>query len=450
MPPAAPPDEDATTLFQSRFRPTNLPRAPFRLVVQSGPDAGLERQLDGSAPRLLLGSGPACDLRISDRMVSRRHAALDVRDELLRIVDLGSRNGTRVNGVLVSDAGLAGGELIRVGETEIAVSRARASEPGRVPTAMRFGRVVGASLELRRLYPLCERLAHSDIPVVIEGETGTGKEALAESFHELGRRAKGPWVVFDCTAVPPNLLESELFGHERGAFTGAVSNRKGVFEQAHHGTLFIDEIGDLDVALQAKLLRAIERSEVRPLGGDRVVRVDVRIIAATRRDLDREVQAGRFRDDLFHRLAVARVELPPLRDRRGDVAILARHFAEELGGDANAIPAEVVARWEDYAWPGNIREIRNAVARYLALGELGRLDAATAPAGESMVDWVEEILALGLPLSDARDRVIQGFEERYIVRALQSSGGNVTHAARAAGVGRRYFQTLKARRQSEK
>lgn len=450
MPPAAPPDEDATTLFQSRFRPTNLPRAPFRLVVQSGPDAGLERQLDGSAPRLLLGSGPACDLRISDRMVSRRHAALDVRDELLRIVDLGSRNGTRVNGVLVSDAGLAGGELIRVGETEIAVSRARASEPGRVPTAMRFGRVVGASLELRRLYPLCERLAHSDIPVVIEGETGTGKEALAESFHELGRRAKGPWVVFDCTAVPPNLLESELFGHERGAFTGAVSNRKGVFEQAHHGTLFIDEIGDLDVALQAKLLRAIERSEVRPLGGDRVVRVDVRIIAATRRDLDREVQAGRFRDDLFHRLAVARVELPPLRDRRGDVAILARHFAEELGGDANAIPAEVVARWEDYAWPGNIREIRNAVARYLALGELGRLDAATASAGESMVDWVEEILALGLPLSDARDRVIQGFEERYIVRALQSSGGNVTHAARAAGVGRRYFQTLKARRQSEK
>jgi len=450
VPPAAPPDEDATTLFQSRFRPTNLPRAPFRLVVQSGPDAGLERQLDGSAPRLLLGSGPACDLRISDRMVSRRHAALDVRDELLRIVDLGSRNGTRVNGVLVSDAGLAGGELIRVGETEIAVSRARASEPGRVPTAMRFGRVVGASLELRRLHPLCERLAHSDIPVVIEGETGTGKEALAESFHELGPRAKGPWVVFDCTAVPPNLLESELFGHERGAFTGAVSNRKGVFEQAHHGTLFIDEIGDLDVALQAKLLRAIERSEVRPLGGDRVVRVDVRIIAATRRDLDREVQAGRFRDDLFHRLAVARVELPPLRDRRGDVAILARHFAEELGGDANAIPAEVVARWEDYAWPGNIREIRNAVARYLALGELGRLDAATAPAGESMVDWVEEILALGLPLSDARDRVIQGFEERYIVRALQSSGGNVTHAARAAGVGRRYFQTLKARRQSEK
>src|SRR4029077_11022397 len=166
------------------------------------------------------------------------------------------------------------------------------------------------------------------VPVIIEGETGTGKEVLAESIHETSARAKGPFVVFACTTVPVNLVESELFGHERGAFTGAVAARKGVFEQAHGGTLLIDEIGDLDAALQPKLLRAIERSEIRRVGASHPTRVDVRILAATRRDLDREVQLGRFRDDLFHRLAVGRLELPPLRARRGDVALLARSFVK--------------------------------------------------------------------------------------------------------------------------
>jgi DNA-binding NtrC family response regulator len=344
---------------------------------------------------------------------------------------------------------------VRIGATVLRFEYRAAGVRAEISPATHFGHVVGVSTEMRRLYPLFERLAASRFPLIIEGETGTGKEVLGESLHEEGPRAAGPFIVFDCTAVPPNLMEAELFGHERGAFTGAVGSRKGVFEQAHGGTLFIDEIGDLDVLLQAKLLRAIERSEIRRLGGE-LLQVDVRILAATRRDLDTEVQTGRFRDDLFHRLAVARVELPPLRRRRGDIPVLASHLCEQLGGDPQLLPREIVARWEDYGWPGNVRELRNAVARHLALGELANLDpeqwsqtlrgVADAAAGRepaSVDDLMEQVLRL--PLGDARQRLVDEFERRYIARMLENHGGNVTRAAEAAGVARRYFQTIKAR-----
>jgi DNA-binding NtrC family response regulator len=396
---------------------------------------------------MLLGSGPACDLRLRDRTISRRHAALDVRAEGLRIVDLGSRNGTRVNGVRISDAFLVGGETVQLGDTPISVTRGAPTNNPKPPIESQFGHMVGASLEMRRLYPLCQRLAAADIPVIIEGETGVGKEVLARALHEAGPRQKAPFVVFDCTAVPPNLVESELFGHARGAFTGASAERKGVFARADTGTIFIDEIGDLDLPLQAKLLRVIERSEFRPVGSDEMQRVDVRIIAATRRDLDREVQAGRFRDDLFHRLAVARVELPPLRDRKGDIPLLAQHFATQAGAPLSALPADVLTRWAENPFPGNVRELKNAVLRFLVLGELGRVPAqAVLDDSASAGDWLQELLALDLPISEARDEALRVFEKRYIERALSQTGGNVTQAARAAGVGRRYFQTLKSRR----
>jgi transcriptional regulator with GAF, ATPase, and Fis domain len=273
---------------------------------------------------------------------------------------------------------------------------------------------------------------------------------LAESLHDRGPRASGPFVVFDCTAIPSSLMESELFGSERGAFTGAIG-RKGVLEQAHGGTLLIDEIGDLDASMQPKLLRAIERGEIRRLGGDKPIRVEARILAATRRDLDREVQLGRFRDDLFHRLAVARIELPPLRERRGDVTLLARRICAQMGGDSDAIPDELLRRWEDYAWPGNVRELRNRVANWLALGELAA--EATMPvsaptpgstaAPASSTTFVDEVLALDLPLSRARQRVIDDFERRYITRVLSQHGGNVLRAAAASGIARRYFQILR-------
>jgi transcriptional regulator with GAF, ATPase, and Fis domain len=291
----------------------------------------------------------------------------------------------------------------------------------------------------------------TDLPVLIEGETGTGKEVLAESLHLAGPRSTAPFIVFDCTAIAPNLIETALFGQERGAYTGAVSARKGAFEQAHGGTLFVDEIGDLDLTLQPKLLRALERSEVQRVGGDRWIKVDVRVLSATRRDLDREIQAGRFRDDLFFRLAVGRVELPPLRKRAGDVRLLAEHFWKEQGG-APPIPPDFLQQLEDHSWPGNVRELRNAIARRVALGNLLEAfravpDQARRPKDEVALSFTYE--ALDQPFSTAKDLVIEAFERAYVGRIVERHGGNVTQAAAASGLSLRYFNILRSRARSD-
>jgi two-component system response regulator HydG len=427
-------------------------QAGFELQVVAGPDWGsyVTAEVLKPAP-LLIGTSPACDLRLGDPQVSRRHAAVEIRDGLLRLKDLGTTNGTYMKGVRIFEVGLIGGERVRLGETELEVRRSTVAAESPVPEAQSFGRVLGQSAAMRRLFPLCERLAKSELPLVIEGETGTGKELLAEAIHEASPRARKPFVVFDCTAVPPNLLEAALFGHERGAFTGATERRPGVFEEAHGGTLLVDEIGELDLALQPKLLRAIERGEVRRVGGSAWIRADVRVIAATRRDLDREVQAGRFRDDLFFRVAVARIELPALRTRQGDVPLLAQCFWSQLGG-VGPLPAEFLERHEGYDWPGNVRELQNAVARRIALGGataetgLARAPASTrsSKAGPS-VDALERILALDLPLPLARQRLVEEFEARYLERVLERHGGHVARAAEASGIAKRYFQQLRAR-----
>lgn len=424
----------------------------YTLIVADGPDAGSSFRIDASCPsRTLAGTSTACDIVLQDPSISRRHAAFDMSSGRLRITDLGSTNGTCVNGLCVMDALLEGGENVRMGSTTLHVQRVDDERIAGLSTKSSFGQVVGASAEMRRLYPLCERLAESDVHVLIEGETGTGKEVLAESIHEMGPRADGPFVVFDCLAAPPNLLESALFGHERGAFTGATSSRAGVFEQAQGGTLLIDEIGDLDPSLQPKLLRAIQRMEVTRIGESKVIKVDVRVIAATRRDLDREVQAGRFRDDLYFRLNVARIELPPLRRRRGDVEILTRVFWKALGGSA-PVPPTLLQAFLDYDWPGNVRELRNAVARHIALGEFARFDrparsgapeSSKAPAASQ--DFLDQVVGSELPLPYARQQIVEEFERRYVDAALKRHGGNVTHAAAASGIARRYFHMLKAR-----
>ncbi len=444
--------DEVTALLQQRFDPSPLPE-PFRLSIVEGPDAGGTIALDGSQPsRVLVGTAQACTVKLSDRTVSRRHVALDVVGKRVRVTDLGSTNGTRVNGIAVTEAFLDGGEVVSVGATSFRLDREDARPQVHVSNKTAYGQMIGASTEMRRLYPLCERLAQSDVPVVIEGEAGTGKELLAEALHHEGTRAQGPLVVLDCTAVPANLLEAELFGHAPGAFAGAMMARPGVFEQANGGTLVIDEIGDLDPALQSKLLRALERQEIRPVGSNQVLRVDVRLIATTRKDLDREVQSGRFRDDLLQRIAVARIELPPLRHRRGDIPLLVRHFCRELQGDEGSLSQELLRSWEDYAWPGNVRELRNTLARHLALGELAHITQTGGPqaaeaelhaAGDDQADIFE--VALALPLGDARQKVVEEFERRYVERMLESHRGNVTRAAESAGVARRYFQILKAR-----
>jgi transcriptional regulator with GAF, ATPase, and Fis domain len=450
-----------------------VPAASFRVVVVEGFDVGREVQIDrGEASRILVGKGPTADLKLLDPQVSRRHLALEIERGRLRITDLGSTNGTRLGDSEIVDAYARGGELLRIGSTTLRIDRLAASgseavvpRPG---LPRRWQGIVGASPAMLRLYPLCERLAASNVPVIIEGETGTGKEALAEALHEAGPRAAAPFVVFDCTTVASNLVESELFGHERGAFTGASAARRGLFELAEGGTLLIDEIGDLDLALQPKLLRAVERSEIRRVGGSRPIKCNVRLLAATRRDLEREVQKGRFRDDLFHRLAVARIELPPLRRRPEDIPLLAHHFWEALGGAPGGPPKALVDAWPDMPWPGNVRELRNAVARRIALGDL---DAKPGPLarghdragpegafgsgagtgerreGDDPPLEIASVLAQNLPYPAARRAVLDSFMRQYVARALAAAGGNVAAAAAASGIARRYFQVLRDRRE---
>jgi DNA-binding NtrC family response regulator len=367
-----------------------------------------------------------------------------------------------------------------------------------IPIAPAFGPFIGASHAVRRLYPLFAKLASVDVPLVIEGETGTGKEALAEALHRSGRRSHKPFVVFDCTAVAPSLLEGALFGHERGAYTGADSARAGIFEEADGGTLLIDEIGDLDLGLQSRLLRAIQQKEVRRIGGSRWQRVDVRVIAATRRDLDVEVAAGRFRDDLFFRLAVGRIALPPLRDRLGDVELLARHFWAVHSEEGEPFPEELLERFEAYAWPGNVRELANTMARLAAFGDTqddhlfmvrsspsststtivppashmsmvvpapsssrplpgsasgsAPAPSAASPSSPSLSseetrligDFIDGVIARRLTLGVSRDLVIDEFERRYIA-FLESAHRDERSRVAAAGVSDRYLRKLRCR-----
>ena len=420
----------------------HVPTARYALDVREGPAAGTRVVLDAEAPSpILIGESPVCAVRFNDRQVSRRHAKIEFDGRRLRLTDLGSTNGTFVDGVAIVEAFLRGGELVRIGGSAFSVERVEgAPETTALAPATRFGNLFGASAAMRRIYPLCERIAGANVDVLIEGETGTGKEVLAEAIHEHSARKDGPFIVFDCAAVSPQLIESELFGHERGAFTGATATRKGAAELAHGGTLFIDEIGELPLASQVKLLRVLERREVRRVGGEQTIPIDMRVLSATRRNLDEEVQSGRFRDDLFHRLAVARIELPPLRRRTGDIPLLAKTFWKAMGGDLAALPDELLVRWSAAAWPGNIRELRNAVARRLALGdevELGGPEADGAP------ETFDSILALNLPFPRSREKMLAEFERRYVERALAAHNGNVTHAAQASGIGRRYFHNLK-------
>jgi DNA-binding NtrC family response regulator len=446
-----------------RPRPDDEPcDAPtFIVTVMEGPDKGAVLTVDSARPgRAFVGTSPTSDLCLTDREVSRRHLAFVVEGSRLRVSDLGSSNGTRVGSLVLLDGFVDHGDTLQAGRSVLRIERRKELGP-RAPTdALRFGRTLGASVVMRRLYPLFERLAASDVSVVIEGETGTGKELLAESLHEEGPRSRGPFVVFDCSAVVLREVEEELFGTESGA--GAASVRAGVFERAHGGTLLLDEVAELPMDAQPKLLRVLERREVRRVGGQGVVPVDARVVAATRKNLEREVQAGRFREDLYYRLAVARVELPPLRQRDGDVGLLARHMWRELNTDSARIACSLPAWFEAYEWPGNVRELRNSVARILALGEWSDPSPEALASGESEsrkvgtaeatvsgAGWADEILALDLPMQRARQRLSEEFERRYVERLLARYGGDVSRAAAASGVARRYFQLLRARHRKD-
>jgi DNA-binding NtrC family response regulator len=406
----------------------------FALLVTGGTETGKRFFFDDAMPpRPLLGKGHLCELRLTDPSVSRRHAALEITPHGLRITDLGSTNGTFVGAVRVSEAWVGGGQTIKVGGTTLQVLELPAERAATAPAeADCFGRLLGRSAVMRKLYPLFERAAQSSVPVLIEGETGTGKELLAECLHEGGPRATAPFVVFDCAASSPATAEAALFGS---------ADAPGAFEQARGGTVLLDEIGELDPAMQARLVRAIEKSEIQRAGASEWIKVDARVLCTTRRDLDKEVQEGRFRDDLYYRLAVLRLELPPLRARDGDVPLLAEHF-HKLAGGAGALPQDLAERFAGATWPGNVRELANLVTRRVAMGEL---DAQPEPAAAPGADPFVRVLDMDLPLPRARELVVDAFERKYLERVLAKHGGNVGRAAAASGIARRYFQILRAR-----
>ena len=308
---------------------------------------------------------------------------------------------------------------------------------GRV--ALQAHDMVGDSEAMRRVYSRIVKVAPSDCTVLISGETGTGKELAARAIHQNSRRARRPFVAINCAALTESLLESELFGHERGAFTGAVVQKKGKLEVADGGTVFLDEIGELAPALQSKLLRALQHHEFERVGGTRTIKVDVRVIAATNRDLAAAVAAGTFRQDLWYRLNVVSLTMPPLRDRRADIPVLAAHFAAKYGrGRAVSLSAEAVAVLTAHDWPGNVRELENAIERAVVLGASDRILADDLP--ESLVE-----MAAGRAPDDAATMYHQGVADvkrRLILGAIHRSGGNYTAAAKLLGLNPTYLHRL--------
>jgi DNA-binding NtrC family response regulator len=408
----------------------------LRIEVVKGAAAGRVVELPG--PEVRIGSGEGCDLVLDDRAVSRHHLTLRVEAGGLRVVDAGSRNGTVLDGVTVRDATARPDSIIAVGGSALKLRLVDDVIELPLSTRDRFGALLGSSPVMRQIFAVLERVARTDTTVLVTGETGTGKELVAEALHEESPRAPGPFVVFDCSAVSASLVETELFGHMKGSFTGAVADREGAFEAADGGTLFLDEIGELPIDLQPKLLRALEKREVKRVGSNKPAPVDVRIVAATNRSLAQEVERGRFREDLYYRLAVVTVTLPPLRERREDLPVLIDHFARQLSrGAPPALPERVVEGLLERTWPGNVRELRNAVARALSLGA----PAAAPPAIAAAVPGAAPAtIDLGIPLKLGRERVADAYERAYLEEALRQSGGNVSRAAEVAGVNRKFIQ----------
>lgn len=421
----------------------------IRIDVVQGPNKGTAVDLPG--PEAKIGTGKECNLVLTDATVSRLHLLVRVEGESIRVIDPGSRNGTLLDSVPIRDAYARPDSLITLGDTALRLRMLSDMVVLPLSARVRFGRLHGKSVAMRRVFALLERVAPTDTTILIEGETGTGKELVAEAIHEESTRSCGPFIVFDCSAVSATLIESELFGHVRGSFTGAVSDRPGAFEAADGGTLFLDEIGELPLDLQPKLLRALERREVRRVGSNVARRADVRIVAATNRSLSREVERGKFREDLYYRLAVILVSLPPLRERPEDIPMLVRLFEGDLAGrmtPPRSLPESAVVAFAARSWPGNVRELRNAVARALSIGVSGRCGeagesggagAATAGAAGAVGGGAPAI-DLSEPLLAGRERAAEAYERAYIELALKQTGGNVSRAAEIARVNRKFIQ----------
>jgi DNA-binding NtrC family response regulator len=412
---------------------------PAHLFIRTGPNSGEIHAL-GDEP-VIVGRGPDCGVRLSDRHASREHFRVEPRGGDYHLLDMKSKNGTALNGIPVSEKKLSWGDEIRVGSThlvffvgrepaEIAASQ---TQGGHMTHTMRMGgsqyEMIGASAPMRAVFAVIEKAAPLDVTVLVAGESGTGKELVARALHRNSPRSDGPLVAVNCAAMPRNLVESELFGHEKGAFTGASVRRRGRFELAHGGTLFLDEIGDLPAESQAKLLRVIEEKKVTRVGGSEAVEVDVRLVAATNRNLRAMVADGKFREDLLFRIEVLRIDVPPLRDRAGDIPELARFYLERFGREAGRrgveLTPEAIEKLTAYDWPGNVRELKNVIEHAVIL-------AASPKVGAEDI-----LLRGGASVDDSGSfEPLAAIEKRHVERAMTLARGNKTKAAELLGVPR--------------
>jgi transcriptional regulator with GAF, ATPase, and Fis domain len=437
---AGPPDsaadraEIATRSMQARESTIGI-----QVIVMSGSAKGTSRRI---GERMRIGKAVDNDLVLADDTVSRHHCELTRAADGVHVRDLGSTNGTKVQGARVTEAVVQPGVVLKVGEIEIALRPSVRSVEVMPSDKTWFGSAIGQSLAMRSIFGVLERIAPTDATVLLEGETGTGKDVLARAIWTESTRAQGPFVVVDCGAVSYSLLESELFGHERGAFTGAVAARQGAFELADGGTVFLDEIGELPLDVQPKLLRVLETKEFRRVGGNRTMKTNVRVIAATKRNLQREVLGGKFREDLYFRLAVVPVTVPPLRGRREDIPALVEHMLKAAGGGI-VVSDETMQGLLAHDWPGNVRELRNVLDRALYMAKatgVGELNLVSMPTSASTGDVFH--FEPGKSYRETRAKYDGEFERRYVKWLLARHGGNVSAAARDAKMDRKHLHDM--------
>ncbi len=419
-------------------RPTDLLPEPPAAFIRTRQAARLDWHEDG-APRsfliqspALLGSSPEVDVVLRDASVSRVHCQLEPRPDGIWLVDLGSTNGSFIDAVQVQAGRVPDGATVRLGTTRLRFRHEREAPVELWPTD-RFGDLIGRSPAMRELFAVLARIARSESHVLIRGETGTGKEVVARSLHQASARSEEPFVVVDCGAMPHNLIESELFGHARGAFTGAAESRAGAIESAEGGTALLDEIGELPLELQPRLLRVLETRRIRRIGENRERPVNVRFMAATHRDLLRMASEGTFREDLYFRIAVLSVKVPPLRERPEDIAAMVEHFLP--GG--MSLPGEVLAELSRRPWLGNVRELRNVVERMLTLGPAALDDGGPRGAEEPLPR-----VPLDQPFKQIRQRWVDHLERVYLQGMLERHGRSLARIAEAAGMDRSYVHRL--------
>lgn len=432
-------------------RAVAIPRLELLIEREAGRPAGRNLVLEGDVIRL--GSHPSNEVELHDPRVSRFHCRLTRGGGGWTLTDTDSLNGTSVDGVRVRDADLPRPTCqIQCGSSIVRVRELGSEAVEEVPQWTSFGELAGESLAMRQLFATLDRIARSEVTVLLEGESGTGKELAATEIVRRGPRADHPFVIVDCSAISPTLIESELFGHAKGAFTGADRMRVGAFEAADGGTVFLDEIGELPLEMQPKLLRALEAREIRRTGENEARKVDVRVIAATNRRLESEVNRGRFREDLYYRLSVVTVRMPPLRKRLDDLLLLIKVILRSLNAEdaIHLFTPQVLDDMSRHDWPGNVRELRNYVERSVVLEQAAptserqsaysilpppTLDQQSAVLVSSNVD-------LDKPFKVAKEEVIGDFEQRYLSTLLDWAGGNVSKAARKAKMDRMYLYRL--------